>query len=165
MDKDKNVQGKSKIASVSVDKNLSLKFNSINDILEFAIARETEANRLYTRLAKEIAYPELRQLCTNMAQEELQHKAKLKLQLKEKDEAIYDFDASDYIVAGNVDIFMDYEELLCFVCRKEDVSIKLYTDLAVKVKDKNFRDVLLSLAREETEHKKKCKTEYENLLK
>ncbi len=162
---ERNAQGKSKITSVSVDKNLSVKFNSINDILEFAIARETEANRLYTRLANEIVYPELRELCTNMAKEELEHQKKLKLQLKEKDEAIYDFDVSDYIVEGNVDIFMDREELLCFASKKEDVSVKLYTDLAAKVKDKNFRDVLLSLAREEMEHKKKCDAEYENLLK
>ena len=142
-----------------------MNFNSINQVLNFAIAREEKAHRLYTHIAEQMAYPEISKLCETLAGEELQHKEKLQQQLTKKDEAVSDLDVSDYVVDGNVDIFMDYEEFLTFAFKKEDASVRLYTDLADKVKDRELRQMLLSLVREETEHRNRFKTVYENLLK
>jgi len=60
---------------------------------------------------------------------------------------------------------MDYKETLVFAINKEGLSVELYTDLAAVVRDKDSRETLLALAQEETEHKMRFETEYNNLLK
>ena len=50
---------------------------SVNRILDFAIAREMEANKLYTDLAVRIDNPAMRKVLEDFAEEELEHKKKL----------------------------------------------------------------------------------------
>ena len=85
-------------------------FGSIDEILEFAIAREVEANELYTVLANRVENPAMAELILEFAREELEHKAKLELEVikrgKVSTEAkragemkkLGDFKAADYIV-------------------------------------------------------------------
>jgi len=51
------------------------------EIWEFAIAREIDANRFYLTLAQRIDNPEMRKVFEDLASEELEHKAKLELEL------------------------------------------------------------------------------------
>jgi len=139
--------------------------DSIDEILEFAIAREVEANQLYTYMAERIKNPEMRKICEELAKEELEHKATLELEVMKRGEVVSGICISDYTTDAGDEIDMDYEELLIFAIKKEDISVKLYTDLAAIVKDKESREVLLSLAEEETEHKQRFEVEYDNLLK
>ena len=44
-----------------------------DEILEFAIAREIEANRFYLALAERVANPEIRKVFEDLAAEELEH--------------------------------------------------------------------------------------------
>ena len=41
--------------------------NSVGEILEFAIAREVEANQLYMYMAEHMTSPEMRQVCEDFA--------------------------------------------------------------------------------------------------
>ena len=139
--------------------------DSIDEILEFAIAREVEANQLYTYMAERIKNPEMRKICEELAKEELEHKATLELEVMTRGEVVSGICISDYTTDAGDEIDMDYDELLIFAIKKEEISVKLYTDLAAIVKDKESREVLLSLAEEETEHKQRFEVEYDNLLK
>ncbi len=140
------------------------RLDSINEILEFAIAREVEANQLYKYLAKRMKNPEMCKVCEDFAEEELEHKAKLELEVMKRGQVVSDFDISDYMMDVGNEMDMDYEELLVFAIKKEEISVSLYTDLAAVVKDKESRETLLSLAQEETEHKLRFETEYRSLL-
>jgi rubrerythrin len=131
--------------------------------LEFAISREVEANQLYISMAKSIENPEMREVCEDLAKEELEHKAKLELELMKKGEVVSDFNISNYVMDVDNNMDMDYEQLLLFAIKKEQLSIDIYTDLAAIVKDKESRDTLLSLAEEETEHKQRFEIEYDRL--
>jgi len=137
--------------------------SSIDEILEFAISREVEANQLYISMAKSIENPEMREVCEDLAKEELEHKAKLELELMKKGEVVSDFNISNYVMDVDNSMDMDYEQLLLFAIKKEQLSIDIYTDLAAIVKDKESRDTLLSLAEEETEHKQRFEIEYDRL--
>ena len=141
------------------------KISSVNEILEFAIAREVEAYQLYIYMAKRMKNPEMCQVCRDFAEEELEHKAKLELEVMKKGKVVSDFNVSDYMMDVGNEMDMDYRDMLIFTIQKEDRSVRLYTDLAAVVKDKDSRETLLALAREETEHKLQFQTEYNNLLK
>jgi rubrerythrin len=136
------------------------RIDSVDEILEFAIAREVEANQFYMYMAKRMENPELSKVCEEFAKEELEHKAKLELEVMKRGEMVSDFDISDYMMELGNEIDMDYKELLVFAITKEEISISLYSDLAAAIKDKESRDMLLSLAQEETKHKERFKTEY-----
>ena len=141
------------------------RIDSVDEILEYAIAREVEANQLYTYMAKRMENPEMSKVCEEFAKEELEHKAKLELEVMKRGEVVSDFDISDYMMDVGNEMDMDYEELLVFAIKKEEISVSLYTDLAAVVKDKESRETLLSLAQEETEHKLRFETEYRGLPK
>ena len=140
------------------------RIDSVDEILEYAIAREVEANQLYTYMAKRMENPEMSKVCEEFAKEELEHKAKLELEVMKRGQVVSDFDISDYMMDVGNEMDMDYEELLVFAIKKEELSVSLYTDLAAVVKDKESRETLLSLAQEETEHKLRFETEYRSLL-
>lgn len=53
------------------------KFSSVEEILDFAIEREIEANKFYTELAERMERPEMRKVFEDFAKEELGHKTKL----------------------------------------------------------------------------------------
>lgn len=132
--------------------------DSVGEILEFAIDREVEAHNLYNYMAAHVADPEMRQVCEDFAKEELEHRAKL--ELIKTGEAVTDFDISDYTPELRQDMDMDYEDLLTFAVKKEDKSVKLYSDLAEVVKEGKTRKLLLLLAEEETMHKQRFEDEY-----
>ena len=140
------------------------KVDSIDEILEFAIAREVEAHQLYMYMAGRMENPEMRKVCEELAKEELEHKAKLELEVMKRGEVVSGIYVSDYMTDAGDEIDMDYEELLIFAIKKEDISVNFYTDLAGVVKDEESREALLSLAEEETEHKQRFEVEYNNLL-
>ena len=141
------------------------RIDSVDEILEFAIAREVEANQLYTYMARRMENPEMRKVCEDFAEEELEHKAKLELEVMKRGKVVHGLDISDYIMDVGDEMNMDYDELLVFAIRKERISIDLYNDLAAVVKDEKSREVLLALVEEETEHKRRFEVEYDNLPK
>ena len=141
------------------------RLDSIDEILEFAIAREVEANQLYKYLAKRMKNPEMCKVCEDFAEEELEHKSKLELEVMKQGEVVSEFFISDHMMDIDNGMDMDYEDMLTFAIQKEERSVKLYNDLAAIVKDEDSRGTLLALAKEETEHKQRFETEYDNLLK
>ncbi len=139
------------------------RIESIDEILEFAVSREVEANQLYKYMANRMVNPEMRKVCEEFAEEELEHKAKLELELMKAGEVVVDFDLSCYVAEAGDPMDMDYEQLLVFAMNKEEISINLYSDLAEVVEDKESREVLLALVKEEMEHKQRFEAEYQSL--
>jgi rubrerythrin len=145
-------------------------FESVGEILEFAIAREEEANRLYMDLAARTENPGMRRVFEDFAEVELEHKAKLELEAMKEGivvapkERLAAFKLSDYVADAESVPEMNYKDALMFSIRKERISVRLYVDLAEIVEDAGSREVLLSLAEEEAGHKARFEIEYERLL-
>jgi len=104
--------------------------SSIDEVLEFAIAREVEAYQLYRYMAEQMHSPRLRQMCIELAEEELEHKAMLELEVMKIGRVVCDFDWSDYIMDAGEELDMDYEQLLAFAIKKMIFKASKLTSVA-----------------------------------
>lgn len=140
-------------------------FNTIDEILDFAIGREIEAIQLYKDLAVKVDKPEMRKVLIGFIREEQEHKIKLE-DVKAggivlSDEEMGSLDIADDIEGGEVRPDMSYADILVFAMKKENVSVQLYTDLAKVVQDEELKDMFMWLAQEEAEHKLRFEMEYD----
>ena len=143
--------------------------DSVEDLLRAAIGREIEANVFYNLLSQYTDNPQLRELCSEFAVEELEHKARLELEIMKLGITLKPYTAQsntlprplDYMVDMTKVMQLDYEGLLMLAIQKEKASFKLYIDLIPAVTKQSLRDVLTELAEEEAGHKIRFELEYE----
>lgn len=142
-----------------------------DEILEFAIAREVEAYNFFMALAERVESPEIAKVFEDLAKEELEHKAKLELELIKTGKTLPKIEKvaipeHDYITSDvNSVLDMDYKDVLMLGMEKEEASFRTYVNLIPSVHDEESREVLMALAEEEVKHKLRFETEYELLLK
>jgi len=140
-------------------------FESVDEILDFAIGREIEAIRLYIDLAGKVNKPEMREVLKDFAKEEQEHKIKLEdakaVGMVLRDEEVASLGIADDVEGGEFHPDMSYADILLFAIKKEDASVKLYTNMAKIAQDEEVKDMLLQLAQEETEHKLRFEVEYD----
>jgi len=145
------------------------KFNSIDDVLDFAIEAEQEAVDFYNQLAENSKTEDMRFVFTSFAQEEINHKARLSQIKKEgtfkvEQKKITDLKISDYIADVQITPNMTYQEALVVAMGKEKAAFRLYYDLAKNAEDEKMKDVFLSLAQEESKHKLRFEIEYDEYV-
>jgi len=144
--------------------------SSVEEILEYAITREVEANEFYLALADRVENPAMGELILEFAKEELEHKAKLELEVMKRgkvvaeDEDAVELKLTDYIVDVVDNPAMDYKDLLLLGMKKEKTSFRLYIDLAAIIQDEELRETLLSLAEEEARHKVQLEIDYDEVV-
>ena len=147
------------------------KVESDQEILEFAIFRENEAYNFFITLADRVDNSRIRKVFEELAQEELEHKEKLELEIIKMGKTISTElepprPASEYIVSdSSAPLDMDYKDVLLLVIEKEDAAFRTYINLIGTVHDEHSREVLLSLAEEEIRHKIRFENEYKYLQK
>jgi rubrerythrin len=144
-------------------------FQSINDILDFAMNEEQQAIDFYTYLASQAKTEDMRIIFEEFAQEEIAHKAKL---AKIKHEGLYEMDIekiqdlkiADYLVNISTSPEMNYEEALVVAMKKEKAAFKLYTALAERAPNAEMKSIFLALAVEESKHKLRFELEYDEFI-
>jgi len=142
-----------------------------NETLEFAIARELEAYNFYTALADRVKSPEIAEVFRELAKEELEHKAKLELEVLKMGRTLLPAEKTlipdhEYILLDvDAALDMDYKDILMLGMEKEEASFRTYVNLLASVDNEESREVLLALAEEEVKHKLRFETEYDMLLK
>lgn len=143
--------------------------DSIDEILEIAVAREEEAYLLYKDLAKRAKDPAMRIIFEKFADEEIEHKAKLELEVMKAGKVVVtaeipvNFKIEDYIEDTASIADMNYEQLLLMAIAKEKRSMRFYIELAALMQDKEARETLISLAEEEAKHEVRFQMEYDYL--
>ena len=143
-----------------------LKLETVEEIIDFAIAREQYAYELYKSMAEREAYSHVAELCEQMAEDELKHKQKLQQDFMKLDYSDTSMDISDYVVHNNgKTIFMDSQEFLNFAIDKEEKAFKLYKKLAEKTTNNQCKDVFMALAIDEEQHKEFLRGKLNDLLK
>jgi len=144
-------------------------FAEDEEILEFAIVREVDSNLFYLKLAARVKDPEMRKMFMQLADEELEHKAKLELELMKLGRVVGDKPGEPgeqgILNADETDLDVTYRDMLIMGMKKEETSFRLYVDLAGRVTDPGSKETLLSLAEEEVRHKLRFQMEYEKVLK
>lgn len=146
-------------------------FETVEEILELAIAREEDAHIFLMALAARMVNPEMRKVFQELATEELEHKVRLELEIIKTGRVVTDskrklyFETNDYAEDVGSEIDMDYKDMLTMAMQKEESSFRLYVDLASRVTNEDAYETLLALAEEEVRHKMRFEMEYNNILK
>lgn len=144
-------------------------FNNIDDILDFAIAREQDAVDFYNRLAGNARNNDMRQIFEQFAREEMGHKARL---TKIKNDGIItlpkdkvaDLKIADYVVLDMEQDDMTYEQALILAMKREKAAFKLYLTLSNRVEKQEYKDLFMQLAQEESRHKLRFEIEYDEYV-
>ena len=145
-------------------------FWSMNDVLDFAVAREVEANQFYMGLATRTQVPAMRKVFQDFAGEERSHQAKLEAvrrgeyRFEIKAGAVQGLGLAEYLVEGELTPDMSYPEALVLAMKKEKASYKLYMDLAALAEDVATQGLFLALAGEEAKHKLRFEIEYDDYM-
>jgi rubrerythrin len=144
-------------------------FNSIDDILDFAINAEQEAVNFYTSLVDHSKNLAMKQVFTDFAQEEMKHKSML-ISVKENRKfempalIVKDLKIADYLVNVKPSANMTYEEALILAMQKEKKAFMLYMNLSEKSEDASLKRFFLTLAQEESKHKLRFELEYDEYI-
>jgi rubrerythrin len=130
----------------------------LKEIIQFAIQREIESMDFYDRASKLVKHSGTRDLFLDFVKQEEGHKKKLeevragKIVLG-KIEKIPNLKISDYMVEAELKPNIPYGDILRIAMKREERSVKLYTDLNEKNQDENLRNLFTFLIQEESKHK------------
>ena len=141
-------------------------FQSIAEIIAFAVDREIDAAETYGRMADIAKTPGLRELLIVLRQEEEGHRRLLEELTAERiaglaPSFVPDLRVSDYLVEETPGGDMSLQDLLIFAAKKEHKSVELYTALARGAAASGQARLFEFLAGQERAHKLKLEAEYE----
>lgn len=140
-------------------------YRSFDDVLIFAISRETEAIQLYEALAKTVTRPETREILHNLAFDEMKHKMKLEA-LRDGAISITPEEIGGLNIPDDPDCTephndMTYVELLLYAMNRERQSYQLYSHMAKVVEDEQTKELFRWLACQEEQHRLGLEIEYD----
>ena len=128
------------------------------EIIQFAIEREIESMNFYTRASQRVKLSGTKELFEDFAKQEEKHKQKLEAYREgkivlAKIQSIPDLKISDYLVDTELTPEIPYADILRVAMKREERSVKLYTDLKEKNEDKGLVELFTFLVQEEMKHK------------
>ncbi len=142
---------------------------NLEEILDFAIAREQEAHDFYMDLSKKAERPGMEGLFAQFAREEMGHKKKLE-SVKQgtrsfaPSKQVVDLKIADYLVDVEPSATLTYQNALILAMKKEKMAFQLYTDLAAETEDPEVKAIFEGLAQEEAKHKLRFEVEYDDMI-
>mgnify|MGYP003775616483 CR=1 FL=1 len=146
-----------------------MSFQSVEEIVRFAIDKEQEAIDFYEDASTQESYSGAKQAFEDFAKEERKHKSLLEglltgeTKLSEyKFEWITDIKRSNYIEDMEYEKGMVYPDILRLAMKREEKSLQLYRDLSEKTDNAELLKVLKLLRQEEAKHKLALETLYDD---
>ncbi len=140
---------------------------TFKEIIQFAIEREIEAYHFYTEATQNIKYSGGKELFSSLAKEEEGHRKLLENLNMEKIaqkriEKVPDLHISDYLVEVDLRPDLSYADILRIAMKREEKSLKLYTDMKESNTDEDLKKLFTFLANEEAKHKLKIEKIYDD---
>lgn len=148
-----------------------VEFNSDYEILQKAIDMEVEAYEFYLALANRVESQQIRKIFEELAEEELEHKARLELEIMKIGKTMVPKEEparpEEYYILSDrrTPLDMDYKDMLMLGMEKEDSSFRTYVNWVSNARSEEHREMLLALAEEEVRHKLRFQNEYDLLPK
>ena len=145
-------------------------FNSIQEILEFAITKEQAARKLYLQLSETMTDPMVKKLFADLAAEEVDHRQQLELELLKLGRVVThptQFKGAritECTLPDDIPHNMGYAEALVLAMQKEKAAFRLYVEMIPAAESLECRDVLLTLAEEEVRHMIRFEEAYNFLM-
>jgi rubrerythrin len=146
-----------------------MEFNSIEEILEFAISKEQASVQFYKDLASQMKDTATRSLFETLVRNEQNHIESLQLELnklgytvKQEEKAA----SSVYLWEERLEMDeqagqMSFIDALVLGIQKERAAFRLYAQILGVTKNEQFAKVLMELAEEEMRHVLQLEREYD----
>ncbi len=148
-----------------------MNFESIAEILQYAIEREKEAAEFYLEISRQEPFAGAKETFENFAAEERKHQTLLEEFEGNKEEIaeyelkwIPDMKRSNYIVDMEYEKGMHYTDILRLAMKREEKALMLYNDLQTKSQDETYLKLFKILAQEEAKHKRTLETLYDDYM-
>jgi len=128
------------------------------EMIQFAIGREIDAINFYNQANKMVKHSGTKELFSDFMKQEEGHKKKLEGVLAgkvnvAKIEKVPNLKISDYMVDGELRPDISYADILRIAMKREERSVKLYTDLKERNQDTTLNNLFTFLIQEESKHK------------
>ena len=148
-----------------------MRFESLEEIINFAIEKEKEAVAFYEDAAGQEAYAGGKTLFSEFADEERKHQTLFEGYLKGEKKLpdyelkwIPDMKRSDYLVDMTYEKGMPYSDILLLAMKREEKSLNLYHELAEQNQNEDLVKIFKMLSQEEAKHKLALETLYDDYM-
>jgi rubrerythrin len=146
-----------------------MNFQSFEEIMDYAIDKEKEAAMFYEEASMQENYSGAKEVFESFSKEERKHQVMLENFSKEnvehyRIEKIPDLKRSDYLIDLDYKPGMPYADILRLAMKREEKSLRFYTDFGEKAANKDHKKLFQVLAQEESKHKLKLETMYDDYL-
>ena len=150
-----------------------MEFQTLDDILDFAISKEVEAEQFYLSLCEEETLSGNRQTFQDFAKEERKHvhlleslKAGGVFEGVEENQFkwIKDIKRSNLVLDIEYQKGMNYRDILMLAIKREEKALQLYNDLLEKGDTEKSRKVFKILCQEEAKHKLALESMYDDYM-
>ncbi len=140
-----------------------------NEILDFAIDREKEAVQFYRDLQIEAHFADQKAFLQELESMEMGHivmienlrkKQPVEMEIKQVPNLLI----SEYLVSDVDHLNLTYQNILIKAMKREEMSMKLYTDMSRKFPDSDLHILFSKLASEEAGHKLKFEKLYDEWI-
>ena len=150
-----------------------MNFESLQEIIDFAIEKEIEAANFYEEVSKQESMSGAKDMLVEFAAEEKKHR-KLLEELKTKGavEGVSDYKfnwtpdikRSNFIAEMEYKPGMAYHELLMLAMKREEKALALYNQLLRQAEGEGSKEVFKMLCQEEAKHKLALETKYDDYM-
>ncbi len=148
-----------------------MNFESIEDILQFAIEIEEEAADFYKDVAAQEPFSGAKQTFLEFAREEEKHAALLRDFEGSQDKIaeyklkwVPDMKRSDYMVEMVYEKGMHYTDILRLAMKREEKALALYNELQSKTDKDEYVRLFQILSQEEAKHKQFLEGMYDDFM-
>ncbi|MFO7660861.1 MAG: ferritin family protein [Candidatus Cloacimonadaceae bacterium] len=140
-----------------------------NEILDFAIEREKEAVQFYRDLQHQAHFADQKTFLQELESMEMGHiivienmrkKQPSEMEIKQ----VPNLHISEYLVSDVDELDMTYQNILIKAMKREEMSLKLYTEMSKKFPDSELSVLFAKLASEEAGHKLKFEKLYDEWI-
>ncbi len=146
-----------------------MELTNFKETINFALEKEKEAVEFYNKCTDLTKRSGMKKAFIEMAEEEKKHIRMLESFKPEQVEKITlkdipDLKISDFLVDMEFHPDMSYQDLLILAMKREESSVKLYTEFTQKGFNSAIVKLFQILAREELKHKNRLQREYDDFI-
>ena len=137
-----------------------MSFESIEEVLNYAIEKEKEAAAFYAECAEQEPFSAIKETLLEFSEEEKKHQAMLENLGNNKElienyklKWVPDIKRSDYIEEVKYEKGMHFADILRMAMKREEQALKMYNELQIKTDNAEQIKLLKVLCQEEAKHK------------
>ena len=142
---------------------------TFDQLIDYAIKSEEEAENFYRQAADKVEKPHSKKMLLELAEQEKTHKEKLlKLKLGKIDisqqEKSTNLHIAEYLPELKFSPDMEPQEILIMAMKREQKAYEFYSRLAESLDEGNLKKIVKFLANEELKHKSIFEKEYDDII-